>query len=131
MMTMSFDGGQDGDEAVDVNRLDPLNTKARTRRERRDARWAFVYFIQVVPDGPIKIGCAHDVIARLIDLQIGNHCELRLLTTMWGGSNQEAALHRRFAEHSRRGEWFHPAPELLAFIAALPPMPPPPRGSGA
>ena len=76
------------------------------------------YFIQA-ESGPIKIGLAIDAIARLAELQTGNHELLRLIGTVGGGRVAERGLHRRFAEHRIRGEWFEAAPVILAEIEAL------------
>lgn len=39
-------------------------------------------------------------------------------TSSWGAS-EESELHHRFAKSSTRGEWFHPSPDLLAFVERL------------
>lgn len=86
--------------------------------ERRAAQCAesFVYFIRSGEHGLIKIGRALDVEARLRSLQTGSGEVLRLLLAIPPGGPREDELHARFAEHRRHGEWFDPAPELLAFI---------------
>lgn len=76
-----------------------------------------VYFVQEAPDGFIKIGWTRGPVdGRLCTIQTGNPRTLVLLTAMRGALKDEQALHRRFAAHRVSGEWFHPAPELLAFI---------------
>lgn len=59
----------------------------------------------------IKIGISSDPDGRLASLQTGNPHPLRLEGVVWLGSREEAAqieaaLHARFAEHRRTGEWF-------------------------
>jgi hypothetical protein len=76
-----------------------------------------VYFIQAGEDGPIKIGCAVDVPRRLKVLQTGNVEVLRLLCDFEGGPEEERRLHRLFAGHHLRGEWFRPSIELLDWTA--------------
>jgi hypothetical protein len=79
-----------------------------------------VYFIQAVPDGLIKIGKANCVHTRLKELRCASPNELKLLATIEDDDPKaEAKLHKRFAPHRIRGEWFHPAPELLDFIKGL------------
>lgn len=78
-----------------------------------------VYFIQAGESGPIKIGEADDVPQRLRELQTGNPEELRLLGLLAWRPGLEVDLHCRFYLEHVRGEWFRPAPELLAFIAEL------------
>lgn len=79
-------------------------------------RGCWVYFIQHGTDGPIKIGCALNVRSRVRALQEWNPVPLRLLGYCHGHLNHERALHKRFAEHRVRGEWFRPVPELLTYI---------------
>lgn len=76
-----------------------------------------VYFIQQGDNGPIKIGYSADPHKRLQSLSTASPYPLRLLKVIDGGWMLEQTLHRRFAEHQLEGEWFAPAPELLAFIA--------------
>lgn len=76
-----------------------------------------VYFIQAGDGGPIKIGVGNDPVGRLANLQTGHHELLTLLATVPGDAEVEAELHEAFARHRLRGEWFDPAPAILAFIA--------------
>lgn len=72
-----------------------------------------VYFIRAGESGPVKIGVATDVGARLKELQCGNHLELTLLRTLEGDRATEAALHRRYERLRSRGEWFAFVPDML------------------
>lgn len=83
-----------------------------------------IYFIESGWLGPIKIGfTAGPVAARVRGLSTAHHRELTVLLTMEGDTVVERELHHRFADHRMRGEWFHPAPDLLSFIcdAYIPP----------
>lgn len=76
-----------------------------------------IYFAQAVGGGPIKIGHASNVAARIAQLE-EHYCQpLALLGTLPGGRPEEKAIHQRFA-HLRfsRTEQFRPDPDLLAFI---------------
>lgn len=82
-----------------------------------------IYFIQQGWDGPVKIGFAGSFAAaqaRLQTFQTGHPSTLRLLNAIDGDMAHEAELHARFAEHRVRGEWFRPAPEILALCDPLP-----------
>jgi hypothetical protein len=79
-------------------------------------RPGWVYFIQGVDGGPIKIGTTDNVRSRLRAIQAMNWAELRLLTCYPGFSMSERHLHRRFKEHRVRGEWFAINPELSKLI---------------
>lgn len=81
----------------------------------------FVYFIECAVDkkpGPIKIGLSVRPEIRITDLQPSSPYPLKLLATWRCADMQfvEKQLHRKFKEHWIRGEWFHPAPDLLALI---------------
>lgn len=91
----------------------------RESRERRTADSSCVYFIQGEPGTLIKIGVSYSAESRMRDLQSGSPVALRILATMPGFAKDEGELHRRFAEHRAHGEWFRPAPELLALIDSL------------
>lgn len=77
-----------------------------------------VYFIRA-GDGPIKIGIACDLDRRLREIQIHHFDELRVVATVGGGMKLERELHKRFAAHHIRGEWFAPHPDILAEIERL------------
>lgn len=80
-----------------------------------------VYFIQRRQyNGAIKIGRARNPMARLRDLQVGSEVHLDLLAIEPGGATRERELHERFSRHRLSGEWFSPAPTILAYIRALP-----------
>lgn len=77
-----------------------------------------IYFIQAGDGGGIKIGTSIDVDGRVAEIQSCCPLELRILHVMPGVLQDEFALHKQFASCRIRPnhEWFHPAPELLAFI---------------
>lgn len=79
-----------------------------------------VYFVQQGEDGPIKIGLAKNVVARLDGLRASNPSELYVRAIVPGDHDLEAEIHLRFAKHHIRGEWFHPDLALLGYIASLP-----------
>lgn len=77
-----------------------------------------VYFIQAVDGGPIKIGSTFNPVKRLGSLQGGSPVRLQILGLLKGaGRDAEGALHIRFLDSHSHGEWFHPTPELIAYIA--------------
>jgi len=68
-----------------------------------------VYVIQAGDDGPVKIGyTSGPAEKRLRGLQTGNPYKLRILKVFDGDERHESELHRRFAGHRIRGEWFDP-----------------------
>lgn len=79
-----------------------------------------VYFIQQGNSGPIKIGRAVDVVARIQALQTASPEPLTLLgVVIYGGPRMEARLHRMFAADRLLGEWFAPTDYLYEVIADL------------
>lgn len=98
-----------------------------------------IYFIEAGEGGPIKIGVAIDVAARLKDLQAANPTALRLIASIPGDYCQERELHRRFKGERLNGEWFIGNGAVRAFAlslsgtspdehaAALDPEPPKPK----
>jgi hypothetical protein len=78
-----------------------------------------VYFLRCGKDGPIKIGwtAARNLLGRISNLQVAHHELLSLIGFTEGGQTTEREWHERFSAIKIRGEWFEPAPELLAEIA--------------
>lgn len=72
------------------------------------------YFIQMGKRGPIKIGTAFDVYARLTSLQTSSPSKLRIVGYV--EKNVEKHLHEMFASHRIRGEWFRPHREIVRYI---------------
>lgn len=93
--------------------------EARTPEVSQSCRAAcgFVYLIRA-GEGPVKIGWVAEresAPQRLAAMQTGNHERLSLLAVFPEAEGlTEWSLHRRFAEHRLRGEWFEPVPEILA-----------------
>lgn len=88
---------------------------------------SWVYFIQATTGGPVKIGYSAKPYARLATLRSGSAGDLRVAALTPGGVEEERMLHRLFARHRirPRGEWFHPAPAILALIDELAEVTPP------
>ena len=77
----------------------------------------FIYFIQSGgPTGPVKIGVTGDPQLRLKRLQTGSAEPLEMLGTVKGDEDMEKGYHARLAAHRVRGEWFAPAPEVMACV---------------
>lgn len=95
----------------------PKTAPPKTPRPRQSK----IYFCQAGgPDGPVKIGITVEVAGRLGSLKTGHHDELRLLALVNGTVKDEKALHRRFAEYRKRGEWFEFGPRLKKYVESLP-----------
>ena len=81
----------------------------------RGEKDCYVYIIGHVIDGietgPVKIGIADNPWSRVVELQTGNHWELRVVHAFLSPSRLtartiERACHVRFKDAHLRGEWF-------------------------
>jgi len=78
-----------------------------------------VYFIGGA-GGAIKIGFTQqDLHERVKCIQTGSPVKLVVPATQNAPKVRERHYHQRFAEHRLFGEWFSPAPDILAEIARL------------
>ena len=78
-----------------------------------------VYFVRMMPSGPIKIGRSNDIARRVHALQNGSPHGLKVCGWIPIGSQwTEERVHTKFAHLRMRGEWFRPGSELFAFIAS-------------
>jgi hypothetical protein len=92
--------------------IDDLVERASWGRD--DRTW--VYFIQCVDGGPVKIGHARDVGFRLDKLQRCSPVKLHVIGCFRGPKIVERALHAHFAKSRLHGEWFTPTEELLSLV---------------
>lgn len=89
----------------------------------RDVSFRAAYFIRCDTTGRIKIGYATDVRARFFSIQCGNSTPVTMLAAIPDHGDVEHLVHAHFIGAHSHGEWFHSTPELLAFVASLPPFP--------
>lgn len=75
-----------------------------------------IYFLQMQPNGPIKIGCSTQPKLRRETLQGWSPYELKILATVPGKFDLESNIHDCFADLHMRGEWFSPGDRLIASI---------------
>jgi predicted GIY-YIG superfamily endonuclease len=81
----------------------------------------YLYFIQNVVSGSIKIGYTSDLDARLSDHQVGSDAPLKYILTIpfsddLKAKDMEKELHLKFSKYNIRGEWFEPAEEILNLV---------------
>ena len=76
-----------------------------------------IYFMQDETTN-IKIGYTSDERAefRKKALQVGNSSPITILATIDGDREFESEIHKALAKYRVAGEWFKPAPQVLAFI---------------
>jgi Meiotically Up-regulated Gene 113 (MUG113) protein len=82
------------------------------------AYYEYLYFVQMLPDGPIKIGRAANPEKRLRALQTASPFDLavRALIKSCRPGQDESSIHHDLAEWRIRGEWFDADPAVLEFI---------------
>lgn len=92
----------------------------RIKQLKRDGvlrpTYKYIYFVQSVFGGPVKIGKAVDVKRRLASLQNGSPHELqtvKILASSSDLSSLEATLHKLFKRFRVRNEWYHPLALVL------------------
>lgn len=87
-------------------------------------RQVYIYFLQSVKIGHIKIGYTWDLVRRLHTNQTGSADDLKyLLVIPMSGEEKaktvEAEIHAQFKSFRMNGEWFRPDKPLLDFIKNL------------
>lgn len=80
----------------------------------------FIYWVQAVDGGPVKIGYAVRPAHRLMMLQTGNPRELVIRRLQRGAIRDEMWLHDLFGAYRIRGEWFRSHPVLAEMCGAIP-----------
>lgn len=77
----------------------------------------YIYFIQSLNGGNIKIGRSIEPFIRLATLQREyNDSSLRIIGLTTGRFTKENELHRQFAQFRKTGEWFEPSSEIFDYI---------------
>jgi hypothetical protein len=85
--------------------------------DQLEAYGTVTYFIQRVPNGPVKIGRTDNVRRRLAQLQ--NASAEQLVVRGVITSNREKQLHELFANKRISGEWFQCDDELETYMSEL------------
>jgi hypothetical protein len=81
-----------------------------------DIKFSFIYFIQGVDGGPVKIGRSVDVERRLAEMQKDSPVRLVVRETLRGGAADEHRLQKQFTANRIHGEWFEPHPDMPGVI---------------
>lgn len=89
--------------------------KLREKKVQRLEDTGTIYFMRI--GDLIKIGKTINLWSRMTGY---SYPDRKLLATETGYTRREAALHRKFSQFRKSGEWFYPEPPLLDYIAALP-----------
>lgn len=106
-------------ELEDAIALDEAASHETAEIEERPAKQCNVYIIRRPGASEVKIGISIDPVRRLRQLQSTHTEQLELVAYFLGTAADEADLHQRFKEFRKRGEWFHEAPEISAWIEGI------------
>ncbi len=79
----------------------------------------YVYFVQGMSGGAIKIGYSLDPESRLKTLQTSYPDTLKILCLIPGDEKREKSFHDRFYKHRLNGEWFAPDKQVLDVVEQL------------
>ena len=93
--------------------------------EKYAVEGTYVYFIEAVERGMVKIGFSSDVESRLRKLQEQIPYDLEIVGQVSGGADLEQLLHQKFSSYRRdthdvwlkKKEWFFFKEEIKEFIA--------------
>lgn len=108
------------DGAVKAKRQFAAERRQKATREakkRGERLTNYVYFIR--SEDAVKVGTSRNPQRRLAVMQTAHPGKLEIAALRVGDSKMEREYHRRFAPFRLRGEWFSPAPEILAEIDRL------------
>ena len=78
-----------------------------------------IYFVECIPNGPIKIGYSRKLSKRLLALQSQNGTPTRFLGAIPGTLADELALHARFKPTRDHHEWYVLSEELADYLFGL------------
>jgi hypothetical protein len=120
-IALTYELDQNAEEAGARSRLEVSSAANREtirleaiEASRSRADRGVVYFIRI--GDLVKIGKTLDLKKRLTSF---SYPGIELLATEPGYTEREGALHRRFKEYRRAGEWFSYGPNLRAHVASL------------
>lgn len=99
--------------------IHPQEEEDVKRERHKEGHSGWVYFVRVMPDGPIKIGRSNRVSSRVQALQTDSHAEIKPLLVLVDHDQYERRLHRHFQYARIRGEWFRPCDALIDLITSL------------
>lgn len=93
-----------------------LEKQIKTQKYPKSIK-GYVYFVQGINGGAIKIGYSDNPETRLKALQTGYPDILKILLLVPGTEKTERYFHNKFAEYRLNGEWFRPEQDILKEIS--------------
>lgn len=103
-----------------AKRIETISSGAVKVSDLRRAHQSRVYFVQCVPDGPIKVGVVFSSMRqRMNQIQLNCPHIIKTLGTIAGGYELELQIKHDLTPWSVHGEWFRPTPEVKGYIRKL------------
>lgn len=102
----------------DEREFKSIEERANGKKRIKNAT-GYVYFIQGLCGGAIKIGFSKNPEVRLKELQTGYPDTLTILLMIPGTEATERAIHRKFEASRLKGEWFRPDDYLIEEMKKL------------
>ena len=102
----------------DEREFKSIEERAKGKKRIKKAT-GYVYFIQGLCGGAIKIGFSKNPEVRLKELQTGYPDTLTILLMIPGTEATERAIHRKFEASRLKGEWFRPDDYLIEEMKKL------------
>lgn len=93
-------------------RHDPFCKQGRTGLKGK----GHVYFVMGVRTNLVKIGFSQDAFRRIRSVAQGCSESINADLVILGTRADEKALHKRFAKHRVKGEWFEDCDEITAYV---------------
>lgn len=97
--------------------LNPLDHMKRDIPLRNNMAWT--YFVGSREHNIVKIGVTTRLKARMSSLRNSSPVPVKLFAVAYGWPGIEDALHERFKEHRKHGEWFEIASEIDDCIESI------------
>lgn len=76
----------------------------------------YLYFIQAIDNGPIKIGISKDLEKKFLKIQKNSPIELKILHYATGNKFLKDYLLKKFKSYHSHNNWFLPNQEIIDFI---------------
>lgn len=103
-----------------AKRIEKISSGAVKASDLRRPHESRVYFVQCVPDGPIKVGVVFSSMRqRMNQIQLNCPHIIKHLGTVPGGYELELKVKTDLTPWSIHGEWFRPAAQVKAYIRKL------------
>ena len=103
-----------------INEIHRTRAEGRTCVPKKPAKGAYVYLLHDVDQNLLKIGFSEDPRRRFKQISNANTNKLECLGYIPGSKTNEANLHRRWAKHNKKLEWFEHQDDIVDYFKEHP-----------